>query len=182
MVRETRSVPVPSNRMNVLKRVWMGIYKPLVEDMGLEVRMNTRTRCVDIRTGEQTENVDAIQRAEDFVRAFCLGFMVEDAMVLLRMDDLYIDSFEIRDVKALSGDHLSRAIGRLAGREGKTKNAIENSSRTRIVLADSKIHILGTYQNIRVAKDAVVSLILGSPAGKVYSKLRAVNARMREKV
>ena len=46
---------------------------------------------------------------------------------------------------------------------GKTKFAIENASRTRIVLADQKIHILGGFKNIHIAREAVVSLILGSP-------------------
>jgi len=63
------------------------------------------------------------------------------------------------------------------------KFSIENASRTRIVLADTyvisgfppremdhkliyrNVHILGSVQNIKIARDAVVSLILGSPPG-----------------
>ena len=66
------------------------------------------------------------------------------------------------------------------------KFSIENASRTRIVLADTygiftsrsvpqlidrNVHILGSVQNIKIARDAVVSLILGSPPGMSPSEI-----------
>lgn len=67
---------------------------------------------------------------------------------------------------------------------------------------DRHIHILGSVQNIKIARDAIVSLILGSPpgksflslllsilayttshtlTGKVYAHLRAVGARLKQR-
>lgn len=149
--------------MTPLKASWPKIYPPLVEHLKLQVRMNIKNRAVELRTSKHTTDQGALQKGEDFVRAFSLGFDVDDAIALLRLDDLYIETFEIKDVKNLHGDHLGRAIGRIAGKDGKTKFAIENASRTRVVLADQKIHILGGFRNIHVAREAIVSLILGSP-------------------
>jgi len=133
---------------------------------------------VEIKTTPKTTDLGNVQRAADFVHAFILGFEVNDAIALLRLDDLYIECFEVKDVKTLRGEHLARCIGRMAGKSGKTKFTVENATRTRIVIADTKIHILGSFQNIRAARDAICALILGSPAGKVYTKLRNVSTRL----
>ena len=150
---EFRRVPVPPHRYTPLRKEWMQIYTPIVQHLKLDVRMNPRNRSVEIKTSKHTDDVDTLQKAADFVRAYLLGFDVTDAVALLRVEDLFVDTFQVTDVKILKGDHLSRAIGRVAGKDGKCKYAIENATKTRIILAESRVHILGSFANIKMARD-----------------------------
>ena len=154
---------------------------PIVEFLRLQIRFNPKTRSVELKTSELTEDPGAIQKGQDFVEAFMMGFEVQDAVALLRLEDLYIDSFMVTDVKMLAGYHLSRAIGRVVGQEGKTRYAIENATKSRIVVADQKIHIMGSFANIKLARDAICNLIIGAPPGKVYNQMRNVAKRLNER-
>ncbi len=93
---EVRKVPVPSHRYTPLKDNWMKIFDPVVKNMNLQIRFNLKSRQVEIRATDQTEDVSSLQKATDFVRAFVMGFDVDDALALLRLDDLFLDSFEIQ--------------------------------------------------------------------------------------
>jgi len=179
---QLRRIPVPPQRFTPLKSAWMSLIQPVVDHMKLQVRMNTRRRAVEIRSSGSTDDIGALQKSADYMKAFMLGFDQSDAVALLRLDDLFIESFEVKDVKRLTGDHLSRCIGRIAGKDGKTKYAIENATRTRISLCEDKIHILGSFSNIKLARDSICSLILGSAPGKVYTKLRTVSKRLQERI
>ena len=176
-----RRIRVPPHRLTPLRQEWDTIMQPIVEHLLLQIRYNPKMRAVELKSSEHTSDPGSIQKGADFVQAYMLGFEVQDAVALLRLDDLYIDTFEVKDVKTLHGDHLSRAIGRIAGQDGKTRFAIENATRTRVVLADSRIHILGSYQNIALARNAICDLILGAPPGKVYNKMRNVSKRLSER-
>lgn len=178
---EYRRLRCPAHRYTPLRENWEQLLTPLVEYLKLQVRFNTRTRSVEMKTSRHTLDATSLQKGADFVGAFMLGFEPQDAVALLRLDDLYIESFQVTDVKILRGDHLSRAIGRVAGQDGKTRFAIENATRTRIVIADSRIHLLGSYGNIRLARNAICDLILGAPPGKVYNNMRNVAKRMNER-
>lgn len=178
---EYRRVRCPPHRYTPLREDWEQILMPLVQYLKLQVRFNTKTRSVELKTSPHTLDTGSLQKGADFVSAYCLGFEVQDAVALLRLDDLYVESFQVTDVKLLRGDHLSRAVGRVAGQDGKTRFAIENATRCRIVVADTRVHMLGSYANIRVARNAVCDLIMGAPPGKVYNSMRNVAKRMSER-
>jgi RNA-binding protein PNO1 len=97
--KDYRRVLVPANRMKPLKDNWPTIIKALVEHMKIQVKMNTKLKCVEMRTCETTEDVSALHKSEEFLKAFMCGFELQDAIAMLRLEDLYLESFEIKDGK-----------------------------------------------------------------------------------
>lgn len=76
--------------------------------------MNLKKKSVEIRNSEHTTEKSALQRGADFLKIFMLGpkniflgilinclnfkgFDINDAIAVLRLDDLYVESFEIKD-------------------------------------------------------------------------------------
>lgn len=167
--------------------------------------MNIKDKRVELRSNRATVSNEALQMGADFISAFAMGFDIDDAIALLRLDSLYIQSFDIKDVKQTLGpDALGRAIGRIAGKDGKMKFAIENATKTRVVLAGSRVHILGAFENIGMAREryaapvlfsqlpsreragltarfSIVSLVLGQQPGKAFNSLRIIAGRMKER-
>ena len=70
--------------------------------------MNVKDKRVELRTSKHTRNPELIQMGADFVSAFAMGFDIDDCVALLRLDSLYIETFDIKDVKfALSASFTS---------------------------------------------------------------------------
>ena len=97
--QDYRRVLVPMNRMKALKENWATIVKALVEHMKVQVKMNTKMKCIEMKTSESTAEVSAIQKCEEFLKAFMCGFDLQDAIAMLRLEDLYLETFEIKDGK-----------------------------------------------------------------------------------
>ena len=95
--QDYRRVLVPMNRMKALKENWTTIVKALVEHMKIQVKMNIKMKCIEMRSSESTQEISAIQKCEEFLKAFLCGFDLQDAIAMLRLEDLYLETFEIKD-------------------------------------------------------------------------------------
>ena len=65
--------------------------------MNLQMKFNPKNKCVYLRTSYLTTDRNAIQKSIVFLKAFFLGFNLNDAIAFLRLDDLYLDTFMIKD-------------------------------------------------------------------------------------
>lgn len=70
-----RKIPVPAHRYTPLKENWLKIFTPIVEHLKLQVRFNLKTRNVEIKTCEATDDIGNLQKAADFVKVKILVLM-----------------------------------------------------------------------------------------------------------
>ena len=83
--------------MKPLKENWPTIVKALVEHMKIQVKMNTKLKCIEMRSYEKTEDTSSLQKSEEFLKAFMCGFEIQDAIAMLRLEDIYLETFEVKD-------------------------------------------------------------------------------------
>ena len=59
--------------MTPLKAHWMALYEPVTANLKLDMRMNLKSKKVEIKTTPKTADSAHLQKAADFVHAFILG-------------------------------------------------------------------------------------------------------------
>ncbi|VEL23761.1 unnamed protein product, partial [Protopolystoma xenopodis] len=138
---DVRLIIVPFNRRSPLKRQWKSIVEILTKQLKLMVCINTRVKKA---------KDEYLQKGFDFVSAYLSVFAFEDALAIVRIDGIYVKSFHISNVKQTLrvSDHLARPVGRICGANGRIRMCIENATRTRIVVVDQTIHLLGSNERI----------------------------------
>lgn len=176
-----RSILIPNHKIRHLKQEWIKIYTPIVQLGKLQIRFNHQSRHVELRSCQATTDFGFLERSITYIQAFLDGFKPEDAIAIMKFKDVFTETFHIQEVRKLKSGHLSRAIGRIIGRNGRIKESIENFSRCKFVLQDERVSLLGCQENIKIAKDAIGRLIQGSEPSSIFNKLRIISAKLKDK-
>lgn len=157
------SAVIPEERMKILKEIIPEFNRKLGNFFDLKIRANEEVEI-------EGDDALAVTRAKEIVRAFGRGFELDDALDLV--DEDY--SLEIITISDFSGKSRNRQIvlrGRVIGRDSKSKNIIEKYSGAKVAVYGKTVSIIGKWDNIRLAREAVGMLLRGAKHTTVFRYL-----------
>ncbi len=105
--------------------------------------------------------------ATPIVRAIARGFNPEIAMLLAK-DNFHLEIIDLRDFSKDSKARMQRIRARVIGTGGKARMMLEKLTNTYIAVLGRTAAVIGTVEEVHIARQAVEKLLNGSPHGNVY--------------
>jgi len=145
----------------------------------VKIFVDSENCFVKIVPGPDASPLDVL-KAQNAVRAIAHGFSVDDALLLT--DDNYLfDLIDIRDY-ARNENELKRIVGRVIGERGKTKRIIQELAKVRMVVFRNRfVGLIGPYENVTIARQAVEMICQGAPHRAVYRFLRLKHGELKRR-
>lgn len=129
---------------------------------------------IDVNSDSGRVVIDAQDAVNKFVlkniiTAINLGHNPQSALKL--EDENYV--IDVIDVKTIVHDHgrLKAVLGRIIGKSGSTRKTIEDVTKCHVAVYDSKVSVIGQYENTLLVHEALEMLIRGSSHKSFYSYL-----------
>ncbi|OLD14822.1 MAG: hypothetical protein AUI50_05220 [Crenarchaeota archaeon 13_1_40CM_2_52_14] len=169
---ETRLTSViPKDRVGVLVGPGGTVKSTIEEKLFVDLRIDSPSGTVEIGVKPDAPDPSGALQAKDIVRAIGRGFSPERAFRLFSEDNT-LDIIDLHDFFGKNEAEIRRVDGRIIGREGKTRRILEELTGTAISVSGHTVSIIGGYEAVTMAKDALEKLIKGRQHGTVYKFLR----------
>lgn len=162
---------IPKDRVGVLVGPG-GVVKSTIEErLSVDLKIDSPSGSVEIGVKPNAPDPTGALQAKDIVLAIGRGFSPERAFRLFG-EDITLDIIDLHDFFGKNEAEIRRVDGRIIGREGKTRRILEELTGTAISVSGHTVSIIGGYESVTMAKDALEKLIKGRTHGTVYKFLR----------
>jgi ribosomal RNA assembly protein len=109
-------------------------------------------------------------RIKEVIKAFGRGFDFDVSLNLLD-EEYYLESINIQEFSGKSKKRMIVIKGRVIGREGKAKELIEKQTNVKIAIYGKTVSIIGKWEDVQKAKQAIESLLQGRKHSTVFRNL-----------
>lgn len=174
------STMIPQDRIGVvLGRD--GATKAEIE-RAFKVRLNVSSDSgtIEVTPSDENDDPSTILRARDVVTAVGRGFSPERAMALID-DNIVLDVIDLRDLFGKSESDINRIKGRVIGSEGKMRRLLEEMTDARVSVYGSTISMIGEFEAVSAARQAIEMLIKGKQHSSVYKFLRRTKSESKKR-
>jgi ribosomal RNA assembly protein len=130
---------------------------------------------------ERADDPSTLFKAKDLITAIGRGFSPEHAFRLVRDEEAILDLIDLRSVFGKSEADIKRVQGRIIGMSGKTRRIIEELTDTNVSVYGHTVGIIGTLEQVQIAREAIEMLIKGSMHGTVYRYLHRKRRELKKK-
>jgi ribosomal RNA assembly protein len=182
MSKPSSFVRIPKERVGVLVGADGKVKRHIEEKLGVKLEVESEAGGVTATLNENATDPSLLFRAKDVVTAIGRGFAPEHALRLIRDEDAIFDLMDLRDTFGRSESDIKRVKGRIIGMNGKTRRLIEELSNADVVVFGHTVGIIGTFEQVNIARSAVQMLIDGSQHHTVYKFLQRKRSELKKQM
>ncbi|OLE71591.1 hypothetical protein AUF78_01380 [archaeon 13_1_20CM_2_51_12] len=162
---------IPKDRVGVLVGLGGTVKSTIEERLFVDLKIDSPSGTVEIGVKPNALDPSGALQAKDIVLAIGRGFSPERAFRLFN-EETTLDIIDLHDFFGKNEAEIRRVDGRIIGREGKTRRILEELTGAAISVSGHTVSIIGGYEAVSMAKDALEKLIKGRQHGTVYKFLR----------
>jgi len=180
MIHETRvNAMIPRERVGVLIGPKGSVKSTIEQKLFVDLEIDSDTGSVYIGVKSDSPDPSSALRAKDLVLAIGRGFSPSRAFSLFN-DDYSFDIVDLHDYFGKNEAEIRRVDGRIIGREGRARRNLEELTGTLISVSGHTVSVIGTFESVSMAKDALEKLIEGRQHGTVYKFLRKKRGQVKK--
>lgn len=181
MTSPTNFVKVPKERVAILIGPNGAVRTRIEEKLNVKLKIDSESGDVQITLNPEAQDPTVLFRAKDVVTAIGRGFSPENAYKLLTDPEEMLEIIDLHEIIGKSEADLKRLKGRVIGKDGRTRNLIEELTDTNVSIYGHTISIIGGAEQIEIAKQAIRMLLKGSLHSTVYRFLHKKRRDLKKK-
>jgi ribosomal RNA assembly protein len=171
-------IKIPKDRIGVIIGKNGKVKGQIEEKCNVTIEVDSEYGDTIISTGSKPVEEMEPFKAVEIVSAIGKGFSPERAYRLLGEEEV-LQLIDLRDYAGKSPNSLSRIKGRIIGEAGKSRKTIEDLSGTYISVYGHTVAIIGTFEEIKLATEAVTMLSKGRSHANVYNVLQEAKRKSK---
>jgi ribosomal RNA assembly protein len=172
-------VKIPKERVGILIGP-EGKVKQYIEEK-LQVKLDVDSEgSITLTLSEKATDPSLLLKAKDVVTAIGRGFSPEIVSRLIRNEDEIFDLIDLRVIFGRSESDIKRIKGRIIGAEGKTRKLIEELSEADVVVYGHTVGLIGSFEQVDTAHNAVQMIIEGCQHHTVYNYLQKKRTELKK--